>query len=214
VREPRVFLMDEPLSNLDAKLREILRAELKDLQMKLGATFLYVTHDQVEAMSMADRVAVLNAGHIVQAGTPQQIYNRPRDTFVAAFVGSPSMNLLPARVAEGRAVMVPGKLELPLDGRLPAGRLGAGLTVGVRSEDVRVGPGQPVEARVHGVENHGVEQVATLRVDECLIKATVPATLPLRIDASVGFSFNPEKVHWFDPSGVNLLYDDTERKNG
>ena len=101
VREPRVFLMDEPLSNLDAKLREILRAELKDLQMKLGATFLYVTHDQVEAMSMGDRVAVLNAGRIVQAGTPQQIYNHPRDTFVAAFVGSPSMNLLPARVADG-----------------------------------------------------------------------------------------------------------------
>ena len=214
VREPRVFLMDEPLSNLDAKLREILRAELKDLQMKLGATFLYVTHDQVEAMSMGDRVAVLNAGRIVQAGTPQQIYNHPRDTFVASFVGSPSMNLLPARVADGRAVLVPGKLEQPLDPRLPAGRVGAALTLGVRSEDVRVGPGQPVEARVHGVENHGVEQIVTLRVDECLIKATVPATLPLRIDASVGFAFNPDKVHWFDPSGLNLLHDHTEEKNG
>src|SRR5262249_39259244 len=127
VREPRVFLMDEPLSNLDAKLREILRAELKDLQMKLGATFLYVTHDQVEAMSMGDRVAVLNAGRIVQGGTPQQIYNRPRDTFVAAFVGSPSMNLLPARVENGRAVLVPGKLEQPLDSRLPPGRIGQAL---------------------------------------------------------------------------------------
>jgi multiple sugar transport system ATP-binding protein len=214
VREPRVFLMDEPLSNLDAKLREILRAELKDLQMNLGGTFLYVTHDQVEAMSMGDRVAVLNAGRIVQLGTPQQIYNRPRDTFVAAFVGSPSMNLLPAQVADGRAVLVPGKLELPLDARLPAGPAGQGLTIGVRSEDVRVGPGQPVEARVHGVENHGVEQIVTLRIDECLIKATVPATLPLRIDASVGFSFNREKVHWFDQSGLNLSSDDTEEKNG
>jgi multiple sugar transport system ATP-binding protein len=210
VREPRVFLMDEPLSNLDAKLREILRAELKDLQMKLGATFLYVTHDQVEAMSMGDRVAVLNVGRIVQAGTPQQIYNHPRDTFVASFVGSPSMNLLPARVADGRAVLVPGKLEQPLNPRLPAGRLGGALTLGVRSEDVRVGPGQPVEARVHGVENHGVEQIVTLRVDECLIKATVPATLPLRVDASVGFAFNPDKVHWFDPSGLNLLHDNSE----
>ncbi len=214
VREPRVFLMDEPLSNLDAKLREILRAELKDLQMKLGGTFLYVTHDQVEAMSMGDRVAVLNAGRIVQAGTPHQIYNCPRDTFVAAFVGSPSMNLLPGRVMDGRAVLVPGKVEQPLDRRLPAARAGEALTVGVRSEDVRVGPGEPVEARVHGVENHGVEQVVTLRVDECLIKATVPASVPLRIDASVGFSFNPEKLHWFDQSGTNLLYDDTEGKNG
>src|SRR5262245_30826844 len=87
VREPRVFLMDEPLSNLDAKLREILRAELKELQMKLGATFLYVTHDQVEAMSMGDRIGVLNHGRIVQIGTPHEIYNRPRDTFVATFVG-------------------------------------------------------------------------------------------------------------------------------
>jgi multiple sugar transport system ATP-binding protein len=214
VREPRVFLMDEPLSNLDAKLREILRAELKDLQMKLGATFLYVTHDQVEAMSMGDRVAVLNAGRVVQAGTPQQIYNRPRDTFVAAFVGSPSMNLLPARVADGRAVLVPGMLEQPLDSRLPSGRVGETLTLGVRSEDVRVGPGQPVEARVHGVENHGVEQIVTLRVEECLIRATVPATLPLRIDASVGFGFNPEKLHWFDPSGHSLRSDDTEEKSG
>src|SRR5712664_1186818 len=116
VREPRVFLMDEPLSNLDAKLRELLRAELKDLQMKLGATFLYVTHDQVEAMSMGDKVGVLNQGRIIQVGTPQQIYNQPHDTFVATFVGSPAMNLMQANVTGGRAVVVPGKLEIPLEG--------------------------------------------------------------------------------------------------
>ncbi len=120
VREPKVFLMDEPLSNLDAKLREILRAELKDLQMKLGATFLYVTHDQVEAMSMGDKVGVLNQGRIIQVGTPQQIYNRPRDTFVATFVGSPTMNLHQASVANGRAVIVPGRLEVPVDGAVGA----------------------------------------------------------------------------------------------
>ena len=99
VREPKAFLMDEPLSNLDAKLREALRAELKDLQMKLGATFLFVTHDQIEAMSMGDKVGVLNGGRIIQVGTPQQIYNQPRDTFVAGFVGSPAMNLLEGEVA-------------------------------------------------------------------------------------------------------------------
>ena len=99
VREPRVFLMDEPLSNLDAKLREALRAELKDLQMQLGATFLFVTHDQIEAMSMGDKIGVLNAGRIVQIGTPHEIYNHPRDTFVAAFVGSPAMNLLGGELA-------------------------------------------------------------------------------------------------------------------
>src|SRR5713226_4065354 len=141
VREPRVFLMDEPLSNLDAKLREILRAELKDLQMKLGATFLYVTHDQVEAMSMGDRIGVLNQGRIIQVGTPQQIYNRPRDTFVATFVGSPAMNLLQANVTGARAVVVPGKLEVPVDGAVGgrALRISGPVTLGVRSEDIVVG---------------------------------------------------------------------------
>ena len=94
VREPRIFLMDEPLSNLDAKLREALRAELKDLKSKLGATFLFVTHDQIEAMSMADRIAVLHAGRVAQIGTPYEMYNEPSDVFVAGFVGTPTMNLL------------------------------------------------------------------------------------------------------------------------
>ena len=216
VREPRVFLMDEPLSNLDAKLREILRSELKDLQMKLGATFLYVTHDQVEAMSMGDKVGILNEGRLIQVGSPQQIYNRPHDTFVAAFVGSPAMNLHRANVADGRAVVVPGKLEVPLDSVVGGNRAAqaAGLVLGVRSEDIVVGPNETVEARVHGVENQGVEKVVTLRVDGCLLKATVPARLEIAIDAAVRFSFKREKLHWFDAaSGVNLLYRE-EASNG
>ena len=107
VRKPRVFLMDEPLSNLDAKLREALRTELKNLQMTLGATFLFVTHDQIEAMSMGDKVGVLNQGRLVQTGTPYEIYNNPRDTFVASFVGSPPMNLLDGELVSGRAVIAP-----------------------------------------------------------------------------------------------------------
>ena len=121
VRKPRVFLMDEPLSNLDAKLREALRTELKDLQMKLGATFLFVTHDQIEAMSMGDTIGVLNQGRLVQVGTPHEIYNNPRDTFVASFVGSPAMNLLDGEVRDGKAVIEPVAFELPLSGR-PEGR--------------------------------------------------------------------------------------------
>ena len=93
--------MDEPLSALDAKLREALRSELKDLQMRLGATFIFVTHDQVEAMTMGDRIGVLNHGRIVQVGTPAEIYSNPRDTFVASFVGSPAINLLPGSLAGG-----------------------------------------------------------------------------------------------------------------
>jgi multiple sugar transport system ATP-binding protein len=216
VREPRVFLMDEPLSNLDAKLRELLRAELKDLQMKLGATFLYVTHDQVEAMSMGDKVGVLNQGRIIQVGTPQQIYNQPHDTFVATFVGSPAMNMMQANVTGGRAVVVPGKLEVPIDeaGGGRAGRISGPVTLGVRSEDIMVGPNETVVARVHGVENQGVEKVVTLRVDECLLKATVPARLELGIDSSVRFSFKQQKLQFFDASsGFNLFYSE-ESING
>ena len=207
VREPRVFLMDEPLSNLDAKLRELLRAELKDLQMKLGATFLYVTHDQVEAMSMGDKIGVLNQGRIVQVGTPNQIYNQPHDTFVATFVGSPAMNLLSAAVAAGRLVVVPGKLEIPLEGdaavRWPSTT--DRITVGVRSEDVLLGQGG-LEGQVYAVENHGVEKVVTLKVDDHALKATVPARMVVEVNSTVSFTFNQRKLQFFDAkTGVNLF---------
>ena len=207
VREPRVFLMDEPLSNLDAKLRETLRAELKDLQMKLGATFLFVTHDQIEAMSMGDKVGVLNAGRIVQGGTPQEIYNHPRDVFVAAFVGSPAMNLVPGEVRDGRVAAMSGKLEVPL--HRPIGSVtapGGRVTLGIRSEDVRVGPDEAIEARVHDVENHGVEKIVTLRVEDHLFKATVPATMQVGIETPVRFTWKHDKVHCFDAeTGINLV---------
>jgi multiple sugar transport system ATP-binding protein len=208
VRQPRVFLMDEPLSNLDAKLREILRAELKDLQMKFQATFLYVTHDQVEAMSMGDRIGVLNHGRIVQIGTPHEIYNRPRDTFVATFVGSPAMNLLPGVLQNGRLVVAPGKLEIPVAGEI-AGRLSPGaerITLGVRSEDVVLGPGGGLEGRVYGVENHGVEKIVTLKVDEHSLKATVPANMAIEVDSAIPFAVDPAKLQFFaTQTGSNLI---------
>ena len=205
VREPLAFLMDEPLSNLDAKLREALRAELKDLQMKLGATFLFVTHDQVEAMSMGDRIGVLNEGRIAQVGTPQDIYERPRDTFVAGFVGSPAMNLLEGELRDQRVTAFAGKLELPLE-RAPAAGSGP-VTLGIRSEDIRVGPDEASEAAVHDVENHGVEKIVTLRVDDTLFRATVPANVGIETEARVKFSWNPAKLHCFDrKSGMNLRY--------
>ena len=208
VREPRVFLMDEPLSNLDAKLREALRSELKDLQMKLGATFLFVTHDQIEAMSMGDKVGVLNQGRIVQVGTPQEIYNRPRDIFVAGFVGSPAMNLLPGESGNGRLAALAGQMDLTAEASARgwlSSRSGP-VTVGIRSEDIRIGPAEALEARVHDVENLGVEKIVTLRVGEQLLRATAPATLELPIDSTVRFGWNPEKLHFFDGStGANLV---------
>ena len=193
VREPRAFLMDEPLSNLDAKLREALRSELKDLQMKLGATFLFVTHDQIEAMSMGDKVGILSEGRLVQVGTPYDIYNRPRNMFVAGFVGSPSMNFLPADLFAG---------QLPANIPNYANRA---ITLGVRSEDVTMGAGEPIEARVHDVENHGVEKIVTLRTDAQLLKATVPSGMALTVDGPVRFGLRAEKLHIFDTaSGDNL----------
>ncbi|MGH6920688.1 MAG: ABC transporter ATP-binding protein, partial [Geminicoccaceae bacterium] len=208
VRKPRAFLMDEPLSNLDAKLREALRAELKDLQMKLGATFLFVTHDQVEAMSMGDKVGVLNAGQIVQIATPREIYSHPRDVFVATFVGSPPMNIVRGELRAGRVVALSGRLDLELEGssKDKLGRRSGPVRLGIRSENIGVGPAAAVEARVHHVENHGVEKIVTLRVDDHLLNATIPPTVPVAIDSAVRFSWDTSKLHFFDAeTGVNLI---------
>jgi multiple sugar transport system ATP-binding protein len=209
VRKPRVFLMDEPLSALDAKLREALRTELKNLQMQLGATFLFVTHDQIEAMSMGDKVGVLNHGRIVQTGTPHEIYNNPRDTYVASFVGSPPMNLIDGRLVNDRAVMAPMNFELPLTGGAKASGAADGrpLVFGIRPEDVYLESGAPVEARVHDVENHGVEKILTLRVGDTMLRATVPARTDVAIEQPVRFAWNPDKVVLFDKgSGVSLRH--------
>ncbi|MDP3895867.1 MAG: ABC transporter ATP-binding protein [Mesorhizobium sp.] len=204
VRKPRVFLMDEPLSALDAKLREALRTELKNIQMNLGATFLFVTHDQIEAMSMGDKIGVLNNGRLVQVGTPHEVYGNPRNTFVARSVGSPPMNLVDGALSQGRAVTVAG-FELPVastgqtDGRL--------LTFGIRPEDVFLEPGAPGEAQVHDVENHGVEKILTLRAGSSMLRATVPARTEVAIDEAVRFTWNPDKVVLFDrASGVSLRH--------
>jgi len=166
-----------------------------------------VTHDQVEAMSMGDRVAVLDHGRIVQVGTPYEIYNRPKNTFVATFVGSPVMNLLPARLTDGRMVIVPERLEIALE---PAvldrlkGRSGE-VTVGVRSEDVEVRPGLPLEAQVYGVENHGVEKIVTLKACDFLLRATVPARTELSVDRGSTFAFNQAKLKFFDPASGAII---------
>ena len=196
VRTPQVFLMDEPLSALDAKLRESLRAELKDLQMNLGETFLFVTHDQVEAMSMGDRIGVLNKGALVQVGTPSEIYNDPVNTFVARAVGSPAMNLLAGSLDGGRAVMGDG---LALDH--PAPHEGRALIFGVRPEDLHLESGAAVQARVTDVENHGVEKIVTLNVADKLLRATVPVTQRVAKDEVVRFGWNAARVVVFDQAG-------------
>jgi multiple sugar transport system ATP-binding protein len=205
VREPQVFLMDEPLSNLDAKLREAMRSELKDLQIRLGATFLFVTHDQVEAMTMGDRIGVLNKGQIEQIGTPHDIYRNPRNVFVAGFVGSPAINLLTGRVKAGNAVMDVGEMALPLANAPTGLPATAELTFGIRPEDLQIEPGAPVAAIVHDVENHGTEKVVTLRVGATHLRASVPAHGTISVEEQVTFGWNPAKVMYFDgASGLNI----------
>lgn len=204
VRRPRVFLMDEPLSALDAKLREALRTELKNLQVNLGATFLFVTHDQVEAMAMGDKIGVLNNGQLVQTGTPHEIYANPINTFVARAVGSPPMNLINGEIEQGVAVTTAGA-RLPYGGREPLA--GRALTFGIRPEDLYLESGAPGSARIHDVENHGVEKIVTLRMGDGLLQATVPTQTNLKVDEEVQFSWNPEKVVLFDgTSGINLRH--------
>jgi len=206
VREPRVFLMDEPLSALDANLRDVLRVELKKLHNDLGATFVFVTHDQVEAMSMGDKVGVLNHGKLVQVGTPTEIYSKPRNTFVARSVGTPPMNLLDGTLQGGSAVLDAGKFSLPVS--TPHGQNGGRVSFGIRPEDVVLDDNGPASGRVFDIENHGVIKILTLDIDGTHLHATVSAQTKVRIDEVVKFSWKPEKVLSFDPStGRNLGLD-------
>jgi multiple sugar transport system ATP-binding protein len=157
VRQPQVFLMDEPLSNLDAKLRVQTRTQIASLQRRLGVTTVYVTHDQTEALTMGDRIAVLKDGILQQVGTPRDLYERPNNVFVAGFIGSPAMNLFPSDLAEGGVRF--GSEVVPLD-RDTVGRAhGSGVTIGVRPEDIVVGPadGKGLPVVVDLVEELGAD---------------------------------------------------------
>jgi ABC-type sugar transport system ATPase subunit len=183
-RDPDVFLLDEPLSNLDAQLRTKTRAELKALHAELGRTMVYVTHDQVEALTLGDRIAVLERGVVAQVGTPDDIYRRPVDRFVASFVGSPQMNFLSPEAA--------GRLGLGGDG-----------DVGVRPEHVRLGEGE-AEAEVAIVEPAGSEALVHVDLDRQRLVARVrPEELP-EVGQRVRVAIRPQDVHRFDSEGKRL----------
>ena len=178
VRRPQAFLMDEPLSNLDAKLRVHMRAELLSLHRRLGITTIYVTHDQTEAMTLGDRVVVLDRGVVQQVDTPERLYRRPRNTFVASFIGSPSMNFLEATLDDGGLVIGGRRLELPQSLRPQlAGRAGD-VIVGLRPEDIRPAQGdaESFDAEVVITEQLGPEVLAYLRPDGMRIASAVPGS--------------------------------------
>ena len=198
VRNPRVFLMDEPLSNLDAKLRESLRVELQHLQKTQGDTTLFVTHDQIEALTMADRIAVLDKGRIVQVGTPEDIYDRPVTTFVATLVGTPRINLLEARQEDGTIAAAGAGLHLPAPAQV---QLPASLLVGIRPEDVALSPDGQFGGEVTLTEPLGVETIIHIRTGSQIILSLFPGMSPLRVGDTVRFSLQQERLHLFGQDG-------------
>ncbi len=197
VRQPRVSLMDEPLSNLDAKLRSQMRTEIKGLQKDLGVTTFFVTHDQAEAMTLADRIAIMDHGHLQQVGSPEEVYGHPVNTFVAEFIGSPPMNLLPATRDE-RGVHALGKWRMPV-GDL-AGHDGE-LFVGLRPEDIVLrlaASDETIPAEVYLVEPLGSEVIVNVRVGDHLIKVrTTPDERP-RMGETVHLAAVPSGIRLFD----------------
>jgi multiple sugar transport system ATP-binding protein len=195
VREPRLFLMDEPLSNLDAKLREALRVELKHLQKTQGSTTLFVTHDQIEALTMADRIAVLSEGRIIQQGTPDDIYDRPATTFVAQLVGTPRINLLNAGRDGGTVSIKGSSLSLPA----PRLQLPESFLLGIRPEDIRPEPRGSFLGKVFLTEPLGVETILHIRCGELSLLSLVPGMATQRVGEEVRFNIIQEKLHYFRP---------------
>jgi len=203
VREPKAFLFDEPLSNLDAKLRVQMRVEIKKLQRQLGVTSLYVTHDQVEAMTLADRLVVMNAGIAEQIGTPLELYARPASTFVATFIGSPAMNLMTGR-ADGDSVELAHGLRLALPTRGAAGE----VTVGIRPEHLTLNGHGPASLplTVELLEPLGAETLVYGRLpDGGDVTARIHGETAVEIGAILPFAIEPRHVHLFDKSSGKRL---------
>jgi ABC-type sugar transport system ATPase subunit len=210
-RQPKIFLFDEPLSNLDAALRVSTRTELSRLHKQLGTTMVYVTHDQVEAMTMADRLVVLNAGRVEQVGPPLEVYHRPRTVFAAGFLGSPAMNFLRGtisdRMAEGVVIELAGGGSMRARVQSDGVTIGDAVTVGVRPEHLQLTPGEggPLVARVAVIEHLGDHVIVHL--DREAISGHVLARVeraPAGEGESVRFAVPPAECHVFDAAGVAL----------
>ena len=223
VREPKLFLMDEPLSNLDAKLRVHTRGEISRLQRRLGITTMYVTHDQVEAMTMGDRVVVLRRGHLMQCASPQQLYQHPDNLFVAQFIGSPSMNVMHATVVEvgGQVALRIGTQTLPLNdaarSRLPGleGMIGREVALGIRPETLGKEGTETLDVQVELVEMLGAELLVHATIDApsvrqtddgietsdsttSMIVASMDARDNIRVAERVSLKVDTTRIHVFD----------------
>ena len=193
VRNPKLFLFDEPLSNLDAKLRVQMRAEIRRLQRRLGVTSLYVTHDQVEAMTLGDRLLVLHQGRPVQLATPMEVFAKPADTYVAGFIGAPAMNFLPATLENGAIRLATGE-QIPFDTNAPPGP----ITLGIRPEHVHPAP-HGISTTVELVEPLGSETLIHARMsDGTPLTARIPGALP--VPDQITFHLDLTEAHLFHPT--------------
>ncbi len=210
VRHPSVFLFDEPLSNLDAQLRAMMRVEIKKLHQRLGTTIIFVTHDQVEAMTMADRIVVMNNGRILQAGQPMELYERPSDVFTARFIGSPTMNIVTAKLGADRQLTfaLPG---LSLVGAAPRGSSGETLLVGMRPQGLRLvadgeaPAGLSVEGTVSVVEPLGAETFVHIEVGSETIIATTTGHAVPRVGSKVRATAPADTLCYFDSATEKAL---------
>lgn len=205
VRRPKVFLLDEPLSNLDAQLRVQTRAELKKLHEKLNTTFIYVTHDQVEAMSLADQIAVLKDGILQQTGTPEEIYKSPANTFVGSFIGSPGMNFLTGTVSEDGSLIEIGGIRYPMQQKIyKKGH----ITVGIRPEDIILSDsGKPTSqtGRVYVVEPLGSDMLVYIEFMDSKLIVKVESNPRFKPGDPVSFELNLDRASFFDPQdGRNM----------
>ena len=208
VRHPRVFLFDEPLSNLDAKLRVQMRVELKKLHLRLGTTAVYVTHDQVEAMTLGDRVVVMKDGVVQQVGEPLELYNQPANKFVAGFIGSPAMNFATVTLTDGNGRLTAKNSGLEIE--VPSAQaerlrpqVGRQLTLGIRPEDIHVASaadpgGLTFPSKVEVVEQLGSEILLDVRVGEDTMVAAVDPATRARVQDMLRLAINPERLHFFD----------------
>jgi multiple sugar transport system ATP-binding protein len=200
VRDPAVFLFDEPLSNLDAQLRTQMRLEIKKLHQRVGTTIIFVTHDQVEAMTMADRIVIMKDGHIQQVGTPAEVFHKPANVFVAQFIGAPSMNMLDG-VYAGGVITAAGRrvaVSLPLPD-------GAAVTVGIRPDDLRVSDGAALfEGTVSVLEPLGAETLAHIDIGGRDVIARADGRAPPPVGARVHLSADTANMHFFAPDGEAL----------
>ena len=205
VRRPKAFLMDEPLGTLDTEFRDLMVHELRGLHNRIGATTVYVTHDQLEAMSMADCIAVMNHGVVEQIGPPQEIYDRPATLFVAEFIGSPAMNLIgfKGEAKKGAQKLAMGDASIPVPVIHEASK--GDLVLGVRPEHVRFDDKSKLRGEVYSTEYLGTTQIVTVKAKHGTIKARISSTLRVETGEQVGLTFAPEKLSLFNKTTGRAL---------